>query len=123
MKHEVAKDLPAKIINQNCRSLELSPYQRVLYANAIELYKEGRNSGSQSVFSNQLGLLHYLRLICTDPKRPGLDAFVPEPLVEYCGKAPKLRWVIDELTEIKARGEKAIVFCEFRNIQRPFATT
>jgi hypothetical protein len=118
MKHDVAKDLPAKIIDENCRTLELSSHQRSLYADAIERYREGRNSDSQSASSNHLALLHHLRLLCTDPKRPGLDAFVPEPLDEYSAKAPKLKWVIDELRAIKAREEKVIIFCEFRNIQR-----
>src|SRR5262249_24232947 len=61
---------------------------------------------------------HYLRLICTDPQRHGLSVFVPEPVAAYSKKAPKLAWLLDQLAEIRSKGEKAIVFCEFRNIQR-----
>lgn len=118
MKRDVAKDLPAKLINAECMDLPISDVQRLLYGNAIESFRQRREPGASSPFSNHLGLLHYLRLVCTDPKRPGLDAFVPEPIERYGVRAPKLRWLIEQLTVVKGRGEKAIIFCEFRNIQR-----
>lgn len=64
--------------------------------------------------------MQYLRLLCTDPQRYGLTAFKPEPLQDYRAKAPKLDWLLGQLELIRKRGEgeKAIVFCEFRNIQR-----
>jgi HJR/Mrr/RecB family endonuclease len=37
---------------------------------------------------------------------------------EYRKKAPKLDWLLQELKEIRRREEKAIIFCEFRTIQR-----
>lgn len=117
-KTEVAKDLPQKIVVDDCRRLRLSTAQRNLYAKAIADFKK-RNDPSASVpFKNHLGLLQYLRLVCTDPRRHGLTAFKPEPLTEYRTKAPKLDWLLRQLERIKAKGEKAIVFCEFRNIQR-----
>jgi hypothetical protein len=33
-------------------------------------------------------------------------------------RAPKLPWLLTELAHIQAKGEKAIIFCEFREIQR-----
>ena len=117
-KAEVAKNLPQKVVVEDCRRLPLSTAQRNLYAKAIEDFKK-RNDPSASVpFKNHLGLLQYLRLICTDPRRYGLTAFKPEPLGEYRVKAPKLDWLLGQLERIRAKNEKAIVFCEFRNIQR-----
>ncbi len=117
-KGEVAKDLPEKIIVDSCRTLPLSTAQRNLYAMAINDFKK-RNDPSVSVpFKNHLGLLQYLRLLCTDPQRYGLTAFKPEPLQAYREKAPKLDWLLDKLKQIRADKEKAIIFCEFRNIQR-----
>lgn len=69
-------------------------------------------------FKNHLGLLHYLRLICTDPRRHGLDVFKPDKLSDYRVRAPKLDWLLTQLKAIEGKGEKVIVFCEFRNIQR-----
>jgi hypothetical protein len=120
-KVEVAENLPKKIVSESCRRLPLSSAQRNLYAQAIELFRNRHQSGVSSPFKNYLGLLHYLRLICTDPRRIGLDVFKPESLKDYRVQAPKLHWLINQLQEIKARGdggEKVIIFCEFRNIQR-----
>ncbi len=69
-------------------------------------------------FKNHLGLLHYLLLICTDPRRHGLDVFKPDKLSDYRVRAPKLDWLLTQLKAIEGKGEKVIVFCEFRNIQR-----
>lgn len=117
-KAEVAKDLPRKIVVEPCRRLPLSAKQRELYGRAIELFKRRNDPGANVPFKNHLGLLHYLRLICTDPRRHGLDVFKPEPLAEYRARAPKLDWLLTELKTIERKGEKVIVFCEFRNIQR-----
>jgi hypothetical protein len=118
MKADVAKDLKAKIVDRNCLSLPLSDHQRLLYSNAVELYHRRNDPDALSPFANQLGLLHYLRLVCTDPQRPGLETFVPEALASYRKKAPKLDWLMRAIEHIQELDEKAIVFCEFKNIQR-----
>ena len=117
-KAEVAKDLPNKIIVEECRRLPLSSTQRNLYAKAIEDFKKRNDPNAISPFKNHLGLLQYLRRICTDPRRHGLTGFKPEPLAEYRAKAPKLDWLLGRLEHIRSKGEKVIVFCEFRDIQR-----
>lgn len=118
LKVDVARDLPRKILFEDCRRLPLSDVQRNLYAKAIESFKQRSDDKTPSPFKNHLGLLHYLRLICTDPRQHGLNVFKPEPTREYRRKAPKLDWLLSQLGDIKAKGEKAIVFCEFREIQR-----
>jgi len=117
-KAEVAKDLPQKVVVDECRQLPLSSVQRNLYAKAIEDFKNRNDPAALVPFKNHLGLLQYLRLVCTDPQRYGLTAFKPEPLCEYRTKAPKLDWLLRQLQHISAKDEKVIVFCEFRNIQR-----
>lgn len=117
-KLEVAKDLPKKMVVDDCRRLPLSTAQRHLYARAIEDFKKRGDPGSHTPFKNHLGLLQYLRLVCTDPRRHGLTAFKPEPLDQYRKAAPKLDWLLTQLRRIETQGEKAILFCEFRNIQR-----
>jgi len=118
LKREVIDTLPSKIVVEACRRLPLSVTQRNLYAKAVESFKRRDEPGFASPFKNHLGLLHYMRLVCTDPRPHGLSLFKPEPLDEYRSKAPKLDWILSTLAEIKAKGEKAIVFCEFREIQR-----
>ena len=116
LKKDVAKDLPRKIVVDSCRTLGLSTQQRALYARAVELFKKRGQPGVP--FKNALGLLHHLRLLCTDPKRHGLTAFVPEPLSDYRTRSPKLDWLLKTLADIKRKDEKAILFCEFREVQR-----
>ena len=117
-KLEVAKDLPKKTVVDDCRRLAMSATQRQLYARAIEDFKKRGDPGAHTPFKNHLGLLHYLRLVCTDPRRHGLTVFKPEPLAHYRQTAPKLDWLLTQLRRIEQQGEKAIIFCEFRNIQR-----
>jgi Holliday junction resolvase len=118
LKSDVVTDLPRKIIVDECRRLPLSVAQRNLYARSIDSFKKRNDPGSFSPFKNHLGLLHYLRLVCTDPRPHGLTVFKPESPKFYREKAPKLNWLLTKLHEIKAKGEKVIVFCEFREIQR-----
>lgn len=115
-KTEVAKDLPSK--RDIPSRVALSGYQRSLYAQAVELFKRRYQPDAVSPFKNHLGLLHYLRLICTDPRRIGLTVFHPEPLNDYQARSPKLAWLLIELERIRAKDEKVIVFCEFREMQR-----
>jgi len=116
MKEDVAKDLPTKTAVPS--RMPMSAHQRALYSHAIQLFKQRNDSSGNGPFKNHLGLLHYLRLVCTDPRRHGLDVFAPEPLAGYRDRAPKLDWLLRALAEIERRREKAIVFCEFRDIQR-----
>lgn len=118
MKADVATDLKRKVIVEDCRRLPLSSVQRNLYAKAIESFKKRGDPNHVTPFKNHLGLLHYLRLVCTDPRPHGLNVFKPEPTKQYREKAPKLDWLLTQLKAIKKTGEKVIVFCEFREIQR-----
>ena len=120
-KKELAKDLKPKTAPPV--HLKLSNYQRTLYAGAIEKFK--KRETADSPFKNHLGLLHYLRQVCTDPREYGLGAFRPEPLERARERSPKLDWLLGKLGEIRDRGaknatlgQKVIVFCEFRDMQR-----
>lgn len=116
LKLDVAKDLPKKVVVEAARALTMSRYQRELYSKALELYRSRRDPNSVSPFKNQLGLLHYLRKVCTDPRDIG-RIFAEEPLDEARTRSPKLHWLLETLESIRGRNEKAIVFCEFRDMQ------
>lgn len=108
-KAEVATDLPRKVIDTGCRSLAISERQRAYYGSALERFKRGGGPG----FNNHLGLLLYLRRICSDPRPPE-----PSSLPQLEQYSPKLRWMLAELARIRSRGEKVIVFCEVKELQR-----
>ncbi|MGC3965174.1 MAG: SNF2-related protein [Rhodocyclaceae bacterium] len=118
LKKDVIEGLPKKVVVEECRSLPLSALQRSLYANAVEGFKRREEPGFATPFKNHLALLHYLRLVCTDPRPYGLDVFKAEPLTQYREKSPKLDWMLIRLHAICSASEKAIIFCEFREMQR-----
>ncbi|WP_353627699.1 SNF2-related protein [Ralstonia pseudosolanacearum] len=117
-KAEVAKDLPKKIEFEGCRALPLSQRQRALYGDAIAQFRS-RSGGCQATgMQSPLGLLQYLRRLCSDPRSPGHLSTESEPLADIERNSPKMAWMLGHLQEIKQAGEKAIVFCEFRDLQR-----
>lgn len=118
LKKDVAKDLPQKVEDTSCKALSLSEVQRSLYAQAIGQFSRRQDPGAVTPFKNALGLLHYLRVVCTDPQPYGLGGFKAESLDEYRVKAPKLGWLLEVLGDIRRRDEKALIFCEFRDMQR-----
>lgn len=114
-KAEVAKDLPRKIEVSECRSLPLSDRQKALYADAVGLF---RKRGSDGGISNHLGLLQYLRRLCSDPRSPGTLATDSAPIAEIERHSPKMAWMLKTLLVVRQRGEKVLIFCEFRDLQR-----
>ena len=117
-KAEVARDLPRKVIDRVCRSLTISERQRAYYRSALEQRRRGDEAGSSTGLRNHLELLLYLRTVCSDPRPPGPRSLNHQPLDELERYSPKMRWLLLELIRIRSRGEKVIVFCEFKDLQR-----
>lgn len=117
-KAEVAKDLPKKTEVQECRNLPLSERQRAHYADAVGLFRRGSDGGAPSGLQSHLGLLQYLRRLCSDPRPPGSVSGGSESVEDIVRHSPKMAWLLNKLSEIRAAGEKVIVFCEFRDLQR-----
>jgi SNF2 family DNA or RNA helicase len=63
-------------------------------------------------------MLSHLRMICANPAGASTDDGENLPIEYHIDTSPKLRWLLDRLEYIRKRGEKAIVFSEFREIQR-----
>ncbi|WP_279389400.1 SNF2-related protein [Plasticicumulans lactativorans] len=122
MKSEVA-ELPPKHEDAECRRLPLSSYQRTLYQQAAHAYHAAQRKKEEAVSSAAgrgnpiLGLLHRLRSICADPRESGTEPARSQALAEHRRLSPKLDWLIARLEAIRAHGEKAIVFTEFRDLQ------
>lgn len=114
-KAQVAHDLPRKIIVPECRDLPLSAYQRRLYSEAVRAFQDGPENGP---FKNHLGLIQYLRQLCTAPYPLGQGLDWNESAKEHEAKAPKLKSLFSVLENIRRKGEKAIVFVEFHELQR-----
>lgn len=117
-KAEVAKDLPRKIEVESCRALPLSNRQRAHYADAVAAFKKRGKGVGGTGLQSPLGLLQYLRRLCSDPRPPGRVSTDLESIADIESWSPKMSWLLKQLAEIKGNGEKVIVFCEFRDLQR-----
>ena len=118
LKDDVVNDLPAKIVVEECRQLQLSAYQRNLYAQAIQDFRIQSTEGLSKGGPSHLKLLQYLRRLCSDPRPPGQMSGAGESIAELETRSPKMKWLMKTLGAIKSKGEKAILFCEFRDLQR-----
>jgi SNF2 family DNA or RNA helicase len=116
MKADVAKDLPRKIEVESCRTLPISNRQRSYYADAIAAFRE--RDGQSNGLHSPLGLLQYLRRLCSDPRSQGHASTDLESVADIERHSPKMSWLMELLRDIEGRGEKVIIFCEFRDLQR-----
>ena len=114
-KAQVAKDLPQKIEVTDCKNLPLSSYQRELYAHAVQTYRAKLEGGP---LRNHLGLIQYLRQICSSPSPLGQRTPVSADIQDQQLKSPKLKWLLEILAGIRSKEEKVIVFVEFHDLQR-----
>ncbi|HBO3046072.1 TPA: DEAD/DEAH box helicase [Pseudomonas aeruginosa] len=114
-KQDVAKDLPAKHINEACRQLRMHTLQRSLYLSEVASYSQKQQMQEllEQKESGMLGLLHRLKLVCAHP-------YSVQPDQRLRDHSPKLQWLLQALEGIKraGNGDKVIVFSELRDIQR-----
>ena len=118
-KMEVAKDvLPQKLEDDGCRDLPMSNEQLQQYWAALERLKQQRATDPSAV----LRTLHNIRRTCSDPHWQQPEAALRMPLKQLLAESPKMRWLVEHLSRLKQaskpeRGEKVIIFCEFRDLQ------
>lgn len=123
MKDEVA-DLPPKhqgldpLADPACAALPMSDLQQRLYAVSVQEFRTAMKTRDEKSGTRILGLLHRLRTICSNPVGAAFDDPERLDVEEHLRHSPKLRWMVDRLADIRSKGEKAIVFTEFRDIQR-----
>lgn len=120
MKSDVADLLPKTDVP--CE-LAMSPRQRALYGSAVRAVRDAMSDGKAGSGAAILGLLHRLRVICANPLAADDPKAEYLPVSEHLRHSPKLAWLLGKLEEISkggadGRGEKAIVFTEFREMQR-----
>jgi hypothetical protein len=119
MKIDVARDtLPRKLEDDACRSLPMSSQQMQQYWAALEHLKRQRETDPAAV----LQTLHDIRRTCSDPHWRAPESALRMPVAQLLAESPKMQWLVQQLERLKTasdsvRGEKIIVFCEFRDLQ------
>jgi len=99
-----------------CMQLRMSPLQRQLYSEVISRFRAAMRHRERG--AGILAILNTLRMICSHPLSVSHEDAELLPIEVHIEHSPKLAWLLDRLTAIRARGEKAIVFTEYRDIQR-----
>jgi hypothetical protein len=114
-KSEVATELPRKLEHGECKRLPMSGMQLGVYHRAIERLKQERDSDP----SAQLQTLHLIRMLCSDPHWVLPDKSRGVKLDQLISESPKMKWLVARLQTLadKETAEKAIIFCEFRELQ------
>jgi hypothetical protein len=120
MKFEVTK-LPKRIDHHHQDAdfewrLPMSGLQQRLYKAAVEQYRRLAETEMQGTAI--LRVLHTLRMICSNPVACAHENAEFLSIEHHLKESPKLAWLIDRLAEIRTRDEKAIVFTEYRELQR-----
>jgi hypothetical protein len=100
-----------------CLTLSMSPLQQKLYAVAVGDYRAAVKDPKRRQGTQILELLHRLRMVCSNPTAIAFDEPARLSVDEHVEHSPKLRWMLARLSAVRDRGEKAIVFTEFRDVQ------
>lgn len=97
-----------------------SEHQRVLYKGGLKKMQDAsREQDSRKRARLSFGALHLMKAVCAEPYCLPGTKFLPEKrgLEAHLLNSPKLRWLLDQLEQVKVQGEKAIIFTELREIQ------
>ncbi|MEY4732549.1 MAG: hypothetical protein RLZZ464_615 [Pseudomonadota bacterium] len=136
-KKDIAADLPNKFFavsgqdlndrllkplleDQDLLKVDITDHQRVLYKGGLKRLQEARQEKDGKRRGRlSFDALHFMKAVCAEPYCLPGKKFVPDPagMDVHLRNSPKLAWMLSELEDIKAKGEKAIVFTEIREVQ------
>jgi hypothetical protein len=136
MKHQIAKDLPEKIIVGNSSyvhldkerrklAIPISSRQRQMYADGINKIREASNlNDSHERARVTFGVLNFIRKVCADPYSIATQGVSQEALgsPEHLKDSPKTAWLVDLLKSIASKKGKAILFTDVKDIQKNLVT-
>lgn len=136
-KKDIAEDLPNKYFavsgetlnerllksvleHQDLLKVDITDHQRVLYKGGLKRLQEARQEKDGKRRGRlSFDALHFMKAVCAEPYCLPGKKFSPDPagIDVHLRNSPKLAWMLSELDEIKAKGEKVIVFTEIRAVQ------
>ncbi|MCW5640967.1 MAG: restriction endonuclease [Rhodoferax sp.] len=100
--------------------IALTEHQRLLYKGGLKkLQDASKESNGRKRAQLSFGALHLMKAVCAEPYcLPGTKFLMDRGGRDvHLGNSPKLRWLLRRLDEVRASGEKAIVFTELREAQ------
>jgi len=132
MKHDIADELPKKIVISNDEyefdgvirkrlSIPISNHQRNLYAQGLRQISAAAKENDAKRRSNvSFAVLHFVRALCSEPYCLPKTTFAVDTngVDAHLNNAPKLNWLLNTLEEIAQKQEKVIIFTDIKEIQR-----
>jgi SNF2 family DNA or RNA helicase len=105
---------------QDLLKVEITDHQRVLYKGGLKRLQEARQEKDGKRRGRlSFDALHFMKAVCAEPYCLPGKKFIPDPagVAVHLRNSPKLAWMLNELQNIQAKNEKAIVFTEIREVQ------
>lgn len=100
--------------------IAMTEHQSILYKGGLKkLQDASTESNSRKRAQLSFGALHLMKAVCAEPYcLPGTKFLMDKSGLEaHLKNSPKLKWLLERLEEVKAAGDKAIVFTELREVQ------
>lgn len=120
-KEDISADLPKKIeILGSDQKIIMSNYQREHYQDCVTRLGAAQNDqDAKKRTRDTWTLLHRIKAICAEPYcLPGMLFKPDKSLSLHLRNSPKISWLLRELTKIKGKNEKVIIFTELRQVQQ-----
>ncbi|QYD69026.1 restriction endonuclease [Paraburkholderia edwinii] len=102
----------------------ISGYQLVLYKGGLKkLLDAAAEQDARQRARLSFGALHLMKAVCAEPYCLPGSRFAPDKrgLDAHLENSPKMRWLLEQLRQVKCRSEKAIIFTELREVQAALA--
>ncbi|MFC7409501.1 SNF2-related protein [Hydrogenophaga atypica] len=100
--------------------IAISEHQRLLYKGGLKkLQDASKESNGRKRAQLSFGALHLMKAVCAEPYcLPGTKFLIDKGGRNvHLANSPKLSWLLAHLEQVKASGEKAIIFTELREAQ------
>lgn len=100
--------------------IAITEHQRVLYKGGLKkLQDAAKESNGRKRAQLSFGALHLMKAVCAEPYCLPSTKFLVDKGGQdvHLKNSPKLKWLLEQLQEIRKVGEKAIIFTELREAQ------
>lgn len=100
--------------------ISITEHQRILYKGGLKkLQDASKETDGKKRARLSFGALHLMKAVCAEPYCLPGTKFLPDRQGHdmHLANSPKLSWMLMQLEQVKAAGEKAIVFTELREAQ------
>lgn len=100
--------------------IAITEHQRILYMGGLKKLQDATSeTDGRKRARLSFGALHLMKAVCAEPYCMPGTKFLPDSRGKdaHLENSPKMRWLLEQLEEVRKSGQKAIVFTELREAQ------